>query len=176
MTRYTIEAFALAPETLDWQRAEATLEALQPVYGELTVSPFVFPGDPVMGRLDVGTASGAAIVEVRHDGEVLPLFLDDGSAVTPGLPIPSGSVVRFPVRPGAITATVRDARKGDTDVSERYVTEPGKLRHIMRRLRLLTPGDEVTLQAQHLLEIKPMPGLERPFQFFVEGAAKYPYG
>ncbi len=176
MTRYTIEAFALAPETLDWQRAETTLEALQPVYGELTVSPFVFPGDPVMGRLDVGTASGAAIVEVRHDGEVLPLFLDDGSAVTPGLPIPSGSVVRFPVRPGAITATVRDARKGDTDVSERYVTEPGKLRHIMRRLRLLTPGDEVTLQEQHLLEIKPMPGLERPFQFFVEGAAKYPYG
>jgi len=61
-------------------------------------------------------------------------------------------------------------------VRERYVTEPGKLRHIMRRLRLLTPGDEVTLQEQHLLEIKPMPGLERPFQFFVEGAAKYPYG
>jgi hypothetical protein len=26
------------------------------------------------------------------------------------------------------------------------------------------------------LEIKPMPGLEKPFQFFVEGAAKYPFG
>ncbi len=176
MTRYSMEAFALSPETLDWQRAETTLEAVQPVYGELTVSPFVFPGDPVMGRLDVGAASGAAIVEVRHDGEVLPLFLDDGNAVTPGLPVPSGSVVRFPVRPGAITAMVRDAQKGDTDVSERYVTEPGKLRHIMRRLRLLTPGDQVTAQEPHVLELKPMPGLERPFQFFVEGAAKYPYG
>jgi hypothetical protein len=176
MTRYSIEAFALSPETLDWQRAETTLEAVQPVYGELTVSPFVFPGDPVMGRLDVGAASGAAIVEVRHDGEVLPLFLDDGNAVTPGLPVPSGSVVRFPVRPGAITAMVRDAHNGDADVSERYVTEPGKLRHIMRRLRLLTPGDQVTVQEPHVLELKPMPGLERPFQFFVEGAAKYPYG
>lgn len=176
MTRYSIEAFALSPETLDWLRAETAVEAMQPVYGELTVSPFVFPGDPVMGRLDVGAASGAAIVEVRHDGEVLPLFLDDGSAVTSGLPIPSGSVVRFPVKPGAITATVRDARKGGTDVSERYVTEPGKLRHIMRRLRLLTPGDEATVQEAHVLELKPMPGLERPFQFFVEGAAKYPYG
>lgn len=176
MTRYSIEAFALSPETLDWQRTETTVEAVQPVYGELTISPFVFPGDPVMGRLDVGAASGGALVEVRHDNEVLPLFFEDGSEVTPGLPIPSGSVLRFPVRPGVFTATVRDARKGDIDVSERYVTEPGKLRHIMRRLRLLTPGDEVTLQEPHALEIKPMPGLERPFQFFVEGAAKYPYG
>jgi len=129
-----------------------------------------------MGRLDVGAASGGAIVEVRHDGEVLPLFFDNGDAVTPGLPVPSGSVLRFPVRPGAITSTVRDARKGGIDVSERYVTEPGKLRHIMRRLHLLTPGDEVTLQEQHRLEIKPVPGLEKPFQFFVEGAAKYPFG
>jgi hypothetical protein len=176
MTRYTIEAFALSPQTMDWQRVETTLEAVQPVYGELTVSPFVFPGDPVMGRLDVGASSGSALVEVRHDGEVLPLFFADGSEVTPGLPVPSGSVLRFPVRPGAITATVRDARKGGVDVSERYVTEPGKLRHITRRLRLLTPGDEVTLQEQRLLEIAPLPGLERPFQFFVEGAAKYPFG
>src|SRR3989440_4843502 len=174
MTRYSIEAFAL--ETLDWQRVETTLDAVLPVFGELTVSPFVFPGDPVMGRLDVGAASGGAIVEVRHDGEVLPLFFDNGDAVTPGLPVPSGSVLRFPVRPGAITSTVRDARKGGIDVIERYVTEPGKLRHIMRRLHLLTPGDEVTLQEQHRLEIKPVPGLEKPFQFFVEGAAKYPFG
>ncbi len=184
MTRYSIEAFALSPEMLDWQRAETTLEAVQPVYGELTVSPFVFPGDPVMGRLDVGAASGETLVEVCHNGETLPLFFADGTAVTPDLPIPSASVLRFPVHPGAITATVRDARTGETDVSERYVTEPGKLRHIMRRLRLLTSGNEVTLQEApgrrqdggKLTSLQPMPGLERPFQFFVEGAAKYPYG
>jgi len=46
----------------------------------------------------------------------------------------------------------------------------------MRRLHLLTPGDELTLQQKRRLEIKPMPGLEKPFQFFVEGAAKYPFG
>jgi hypothetical protein len=176
MTRYTIEAFALEPHSLDWQRVETTLDAVQPVYGELSVPPFVFPGDPVMGRLDVGAASGGAIVEVRQDNEVVPLFFDNGEAVTPGLPIPSGSVLRFPVRPGAITASVRDARKGDIDVSERYVTEPGKLRHIVRRLRILTPGDEVTARAPRVLEIRPMPGLERPFQVIVEGAAMYPFG
>ena len=176
MTRYSIEAFALAPETLDWQRVETTVNAVQPVYGELTVSPFVFPGDPVMGRLDVGAASGGAMVEVRHDGEVLPLFYDNGEVVTPGLPIPSGSVLRFPVRPGAITASVRDARKGGIDVSERYVTEPGKLRHMVRRLHLLTPGEELRLGEPRRLEILPMPGLEKPFQFFVEGAVKYPFG
>lgn len=176
MTQYSIEVFALAPETMDWQRVETALTATQPVYGELTVSPFVFPGDPVMGRLDVGAASGGAIVEVQHDGEALPLFYDNGEAVTPGLPIPSGSVIRFPVRPGAITASVRDARKGGIDVSERYITEPGKMRHIMRRLHLLTPGDELDLREQRRLEILPMPGLEKPFQIFVGAAAHYPFG
>ena len=127
--------FALSPETQDWQRVETTVDAVQPVYGELSVSPFVFPGDPVMCRLHVGAASGGAIAEVRHDNETLPLFHEDGSEVTPGLPIPSGSVVLFPVRPGVITSSVRDARKGGIYVSERYVTEPGQLRHIARRLR-----------------------------------------
>ncbi|HVB21745.1 MAG TPA: hypothetical protein VNG51_07370 [Ktedonobacteraceae bacterium] len=176
MTRYSIEAFALSSETLDWERVETTLETVQQVFGELTVSPFAFPGDPVIGRLDVHAASGGAIVEVHTDGENVPLFFDDGSEVTHGLPIPSGSVVRFPVRPGTITSMVRDARKGGIDISERYVTAPGRLRHIARRLHLLLPGDEVLLDVPRRLEIKPMPGLERPFQVFVEAATLYPFG
>lgn len=176
MTRYTVEAFALDPATLDWRRVETPIEAIQPVYGELTVSPFVFPGDPVMGRLDVGASSGRALVEVRHNDERLPLFTEAGVELSPGQPVPSGAVLRFPARAGALTAIVRDAQTGEADVSERYITEPGKLRHLMRRLRLLTPGEEVTLQEANALALKPMPGLERPFQFFVEGAAKYPFG
>ena len=176
MTRYTIEAFALDTQTLDWRRSETTLEAAQPVYGELTVSPFVFLGDHVLGRLDVGASSGSALVEMRHDDEIVPLLSEDGREVPPGEPVPSGSTLRFPLSPGALTAIVRDARTGEVDVSERYVTEPGKLRHIMRRLRLLTPGEEITLREENALALKPMPGLERPFQFFVEGAAKYPFG
>ena len=177
MTRYSIEAFALDAAAMDWQRVETSIETTRPVYGELTVSPFVFPGDPVMGRLDVGAASGGAIVEVRHDDEILPLFHEDGSEVTPGLPVPSGSTLHFPVRPGVITSSVRDARKGGIDVSERYVTEPGRLRHIARRVRLLLPGDAITLADEpRALELKPLPALERPFQLFVESAVKYPFG
>ncbi len=176
MTRYSIEAFALSPETLDWQRVETTLEATQEVYGELTISPFVFPGDPVMGRLDVGAVSGNALVEVQHNGETLPLFSVTGSVMAPNAPVPSGSSVHFPVRPGTITSIVRDVVSGASDVSERYVTEPGKLRHIVRTLRLLTPGKVVTLEDTNALELRPMPGLERPFQVFVEAASLYPYG
>src|SRR5579875_2587762 len=176
MTRYSVEAFAISPETLDWQRAETSIQARQPVYGELTVSPFVFPGDPVLGRLYVGAASGQALVEVRHDGELLPLLHEDGTSVAEGERVASGTTLRFPISPGAITAIVRDAESGEADVSERYVTEPGQLRHIVRRLRLLTPGDEVTLNDLQALELRPLPGLERPFQFFVEGAVKYPFG
>ena len=176
MTRYSIEAFALSSETLDWQRGETTLEATQEVYGELTVSPFVFPDDAVMGRLDVGAASSSALVEVQLNGEKLPLFSDTGSRFASDALVSSGSSVHFPVRPGTITSIVRDARSGASDVSERYITEPGKLRHIVRTLRLLTPGEVVTLQDMNALELRPMPGLERPFQVFVEAASLYPYG
>lgn len=176
LTRYSMEAFALSTETLDWQRVETTVDAVQPVYGELTVSPFVAAGDPVMGRLDVGTASGSALVEVRLDDEPLPLFDENGRRILPGQPVPSGTVLRFPVRPGAVTSIVRDARSGDADVSERYVTEPGRPRHITRRLRLLTPGEQIVLEAPPMLELKPLPGLEQPFQFFLEGAIYYPFG
>ncbi len=176
MTQYSIEVFALSPETLDWQRVETTLVATQKVYGELTVSPFVFSGDAVLGRLDVGADSGRAIVEVQHNGLALPLFNDDGTVIPADEPISSGAVVRFPVRPGTITSLVRDAQTGESDVSERYVTEPGQLRHIMRRLRLLTQGEVVTLADTYALELRPMSGLERPFQVLVEGASLYPYG
>lgn len=176
MTRYTIEAFALSPETLDWQRVETTLEATQEVYGELTVSPFVFLGDPVMGRLDVGAASGTALVEVQHNGKAVALFDDKGNPIASTMSITSGSTLHFPVSPGTITAIVRDAQSGVSDVSERYVTEPGKLRHIVRTLRLLTPGQTMTLQDTHAVELRPMPGLERPFQVFVEAASLYPFG
>ena len=129
-----------------------------------------------MGRLDVGVTSGNALAEVQQDGETLPLFSATGSPIAPNTPIPSGSTVRFPVRPGTITSIVRDARSGASDVSERYITEPGKLRHIVRILRLLTPGEAITLQDTNALELRPMPGLERPFQVFVESASLYPYG
>jgi len=176
MTRYSIEAFALSPETLDWQRMETTLVATQKVYGELTVSPFVFSGDSVLGRLDVGAGSGHAIVEVQHNGVALPLLNDDGTVIPADEPISSGTIVRFPVRPGTITSLVRDAQTSESDVSERYVTEPGQMHHIVRRLRLLTQGEVVTLADTDALELRPMPGLERPFQVLVEGASLYPYG
>jgi hypothetical protein len=176
MTRYTVEAFALSPETLDWRRVETSIQATQPVYGELTVSPFVFPDDTVMGRLDTGATSGSVIVEVQHDGVPLPLFEENGTPIEHGMPFPAGTVVRFPVRPGAITAIVRDGRRGGSDVSERYVTEPGQLRHIVRRLHLLTPGQTVTRQDLNARELRVLPGLERPFTLFVEGATLYPFG
>ena len=176
MTRYTVEAFALDPATLDWQRVETTVDAVQPVYGELTLSPFVFPGDPVMGRLHVGASSGAALAEVHHNDEILPLFHANGKPIVSGFPIAAGEVIHFPVRPGTITAIVRDASKGGVDVSERYVSEPGKLRHIRRFLRLLTPGERVTLHDLQATELRFLPGLERPLKFFVEGACAYPHG
>lgn len=173
LTIYSVEAFAL--DGLHWVREEAQLEAQLPVYGELVLSSFVFPGDQVLGTLHVGAASGRARVEVQRDGEPVALWVD-GRRLAPEEEVKSGAVVRFPVQPGAFTAIVRDAVSGEADVSERYVTPPGKMRHLVKRTRLLTPGEAITRTEEKALSLRVLPGLERPFEVFVEGACKYPHG
>lgn len=173
LTTYTVEAFALAG--MDWVREERQLEAQLPVYGELTLSPFVFPGDQVLGTVHVGAASGRARVEVLRDGEALPLWVD-GRHLAPGEEVKSGTAVQFPVQPGAFTSIVKDALSGEADVSERFVTTPGQIRSIVKRTRLLTEGETLTREETAAQSLRVLPGLERPFQIFVEGACKYPHG
>ena len=173
LTTYTIEGFALAG--MDWVREETQLEAQLPAYGELMLSPFVFAGDQVLGTLYVGAASGRARVEVLRDGEETPLWVD-GRRLAPGEEVKSGTAVRFPVQPGAFTSIVKDAVSGEADVSERFVTTPGQIRSIVKRTRLLTAGETLTREEAGAQALRVLPGLERPFQVFVEGACKYPHG
>ncbi len=173
LTTYTIEAFGLAG--LDWAREEAQLEAQLPVYGDLALSPFIFPGDQAQGTLYVGAASGRARVEVQRDGEALPLWVD-GRRIAPGEEVQSGAAVRFFAQPGAYTAIVKDAVTGEADVSERFVTPPGQIRSIVKRTRLLTAGETLSREESGAQSLRVLPGLERPFQIFVEGACKYPHG
>ncbi|HEY7349110.1 MAG TPA: hypothetical protein VH599_12425 [Ktedonobacterales bacterium] len=173
LTTYSIEAFGLAG--LDWAREEAQLEAQLPVYGDLTLSPFVSPGDQAQGTLYVGAASGRARVEVQRDGEPVPLWVD-GRRLAPGEEVKSGAVVRFPAQPGAFTAIVKDAVTGEADVSERFVTPPGQIRSIVKRTRLLTAGETLTRAEAGAQSLRVLPGLERPFQVFVQGACAYPHG
>ena len=173
LTTYTVEAFALAG--LDWVREETQLEAQLPVYGELTLSPFVFSGDQVLGTVHVGAASGRARVEVLRDGEPVPLWVD-GRRLARGEEVKSGTAVQFPVQPGAFTSIVKDALSGEADVSERFVTTPGQIRSIVKRTRLLTAGETLTREGAAAQSLRVLPGLERPFQIFVEGACKYPHG
>jgi hypothetical protein len=173
LTTYTIEAFGLAG--LDWTREETQLEAQLPVYGDLTLSPFVFSGDHAQGTLFVGASSGRARVEVQRDGEVVPLWVD-GRRLAPGEEVQSGAAVRFLAQPGAFTAIVKDAVSGAADVSERFVTPPGQIRSIVKRARLLTEGETLTREEAGAQSLRVLPGLERPFQLFVEGACKYPHG
>jgi hypothetical protein len=173
LTIYSIEAFAL--DGLDWVREEAQLEAQLPVYGELVLSPFVFSGDQVLGTVHVGAASGRARVVVQRDGEPVSLWVD-GRKLGPDEEVRSGTAVRFPVQPGAFTAMVRDVVSGEADVSERYVTPPGRMRHLVKRTRLLTAGEALSKTEEKAKALRVLPGLERPFEVFVEGACKYPHG
>jgi hypothetical protein len=71
---------------------------------------------------------------------------------------------------------VKDAVSGAADVTERFVTPPGQIRSIVKRTRLLTAGESLTKAEAGAQSLRVLPGLERPFQLFVEGACKYPHG
>ncbi|HET8913646.1 MAG TPA: hypothetical protein VFN23_19390, partial [Ktedonobacteraceae bacterium] len=175
--RYTVEAFALDRENFDWQRIEASFEVTQPLAGELTVAPFVLPGDAVLGRLDILSTRGEATAEVQVNGQSVPLWFEDGRGVEPGQALPSGTTLRFVLQPGAVTAIVRSLTDPSlVDVSERLVMEMGKLRHIARRTRLLMPGMEATTAEPRVLEILPLPAFEHSFEAFVQAACENPYG
>ncbi|HET8912089.1 MAG TPA: hypothetical protein VFN23_11535, partial [Ktedonobacteraceae bacterium] len=75
-------------ENFDWQRIEASFEVTQPLAGELTVAPFVLPGDAVSGRLDILSTRGEATAEVQVNGQSVPLWFEDGRGVEPGQALP----------------------------------------------------------------------------------------
>jgi hypothetical protein len=114
-------------------------------------------------------------VVVQRDGEPVSLWVD-GRKLGPDEEVRSGTAVRFPVQPGAFTAMVRDVVSGEADVSERYVTPPGRMRHLVKRTRLLTAGEALSKTEEKAKALRVLPGLERPFEVFVEGACKYPHG
>ena len=62
---------------------------------------------------------------------------------------------------------------GETDVAQVEVGTPGKLRSLVRELRLLRAGESTTLDAAGALSLRVLPGLEEKLNLLVEATADY---
>lgn len=149
---YLVEVLAVTEG--DWQVSQSRCAVKADPYVSLEVPPFVHPGDKVWGRVLTGVDS---VVCLKCDGVAVALDQDR----------------RFLVTPGDYEATVTSPT-GVTRSCARRVESPGRLRRLVKSVRLLQPGESVALadNPEHL-SYRILPGLARPFKTLLSTTADY---
>lgn len=163
-----VEVFAALG--LDWAFAERALLVTREVFGELVLPRFVRAGDPAEGRLYVHVAEGSAKVRVTRDGVPVSLRGEAGDAEQVEVAAP-GATLGFGAGPGRWAAEVRGATR--VDRSEGKVEEPGKLVWLQKAVRMLSPGESVSLDEPGALALELLPGLDSVFDGMVGGLRGY---
>jgi hypothetical protein len=169
---YVVEAFVLSG--LDWAPVEARFRAAKDVFAALDLPAFVHPEDTAVGRVHAGAASGRMRVRVTRGGADVELF-SNGEALAAGSEIRSARTeLTFLCGPGDYEAVVEDLNKGASDRASKRVDAPGKMRRMARALRLLEPGQSVSLNEDpSFLSLRVLPGLDKPFKALVEATSDY---
>jgi hypothetical protein len=167
---YVVSAFVAAGT--DWAPAEGRFRAEKELFASLDVPAFVHPDDGAIGRLHLGSRSGAR-VRVTRDGAPVPL-LDGDRPLAAGASIPAGRAeLSFLAGPGLYEATVEDG-SGAVERASRQVDEPGKLRRQARTVRFLEPGQRVSRDEDPaIVSLRVLPGLDAPFRALVDATSDY---
>ncbi|WP_428267678.1 alpha-2-macroglobulin family protein [Haliangium sp.] len=171
LTTLAVEAFAL--HRGDWVERKAQVVVDQPVRADLELPPAIHPGDRVRGRLRVHVTGGRARVRLRCDDRDVPVRRPDGGRVEPGAVLPTPIELDFDAGPGRWQAEVEDVDGGERDRVEREVTAPGRIRHLVRELGLLMPGDHITLDSADALTLRVLPSVDQPCDQLVTATAGY---
>ncbi len=168
----SMQVDVMVVDGLDVHVASRQVLVTRDLFGEFSLPRYVRSGDWAEGALVVRVAEGAAEVEVRRDG--VPVVLHRcGEESSPTLAIAApGATVRFTADPGEYEATVRN--ESATDRSTGTVEEPGKLVWLQRAVRLLQPGDELSLDNEpEALSLEVLPSLDKVFDRMVGGLMSY---
>jgi hypothetical protein len=140
------------------------------VFGELVLPRFVRRGDPAEGRLYVRVAEGRATVKVTRDGAPVHLRSEVGEEESLEISAP-GATVSFDASPGRYSTEIRGGEL--VDRSEGKVEEPGKLVWLQKAIRLLAPGEKVSLDEPGALSIEILPSLDSVFDAMIGGLRSY---
>lgn len=172
-TDYLVEAFVISG--LDWAPVEARFRAAKELFAELEVPVFVHPDNTAVGRVHAGASSERMKVRVTRGGADVQLF-KDGKPLNAGDEISGARVeLSFLCGPGDYEAVVEDVTgKTPADRVQKRVDEPGKMRRIARSLRLLEPGEAISLSDDPSYQaLRLLPGLDKPFKALVDATGDY---
>lgn len=168
-SNYIIECFAISG--MHWASKETRFKTTKDPYVQLTTPVFATKAEPGVGIVHVGSSANAK-VSVFFDGVQIPLHLQSGAPFNgefSGLP----TSYTFSAGPGHYeTILEQDGQVVATHVKR--VDEPGKLKRIVRSLRVLTAGDAVALKDDSaLVSFQIMEGLENDFTALIDATADY---
>lgn len=161
-----LEVDAFVMHRGDWEGTSRTVEVARDTFAELTVPELAYPGDPALGRLDLGWASAPVHVELTCDGRPVPL----PSVRQPGAP--GRETLTFPLTPGEYRCVVRDGG-GAVDRTSRVVTPPGTFRGLARTVRVLVPGQALSAADAGAHFLRVLPGPTAPFRELCEVTAGF---
>ncbi|MEW6732026.1 MAG: hypothetical protein AB1489_11930 [Acidobacteriota bacterium] len=168
---YLIEAFVI--QGLDWASTQARFRAQKETFISLDIPTFVHSKDVAIGRVHVGS-SGRMRLRVTRDSEDIPLSYQ-GRTLTLGEElVATRAEVIFLTEVGEYQAIVEDLENGVTERVTKRVEAPGRLRRMVRTMRLLEPGDHISADADKtIFSLHVLPSLDKPFKVLVDATANY---
>ncbi|MBN1997246.1 hypothetical protein JW935_06830 [candidate division KSB1 bacterium] len=150
---------------------EKKIAVTKDLFIEFNTPSFVHPKDKVQGKLYVQCQTGEFKFQLFKDGVIVPLTNNHNTLATDQWLNKDGTFT-FPAVPGKYTAILED-KEGHTDSVETTITAPGQFIHKVKSIKMLKPGDSVSLEENGYIAIQLLPSLEKPYKKALKVTADY---
>jgi len=167
---YIVECFVISG--MNWASQETNFRAAKNPFVQLNVPVFTKSDEPCQGVVHFASTEQVT-VKVFCDGKPVAL-LDDHRQVASGSVSGPPSALTFVALPGQYEAVIEKSGGTVAARDRKQVNEPGKLKRIVRTMRLLQAGQEVDLaNIPGGVGISFLPALDNSFDVLVEATADY---
>ena len=162
---YQVESFIC--DGADWKYAVVNFTAEKAEFLELNTPLFATLHDQTLGRIYFRAIDKASSLKLVRNGEPVKLF----DVATKDTTMTAKS---FQALPGDYRAELLDKNGLLLDSQQKFVLEPGKIKHRVNSMRLLSAGDSLEINNLNgVEEITLLPNIDDSFSYLVETTADY---
>jgi hypothetical protein len=169
-TDYVVECFAI--NGMNWTFKESKFRAAKDPFIQLTTPVFARADEKTQGFVHVGSTEKVR-VKILLDGKAVEVFDENKNAFSgemSGLP----TAFTFTAVPGEFEAIVENMAGKVLARDTKRVDEPGKLKRLVRTIRLLEAGQALNLSDDaRIRAFSLVPNIEKSFDVLVDATADY---
>ncbi|MBF0100193.1 MAG: hypothetical protein HQK77_04715 [Desulfobacterales bacterium] len=165
-----VDAFAL--HHADWFRCESRVFIEKPLRIDFDFPPYMYSKDKAQGFLRVQTASGNAMVILKHNGNQVKLKTDQHSESNNGY-YQTPVIFTVDVQPGEYIAELQDMISHERDTARFSIQDIGKLTSLTQTYKLLSEGDYQDLSSSNAISLKLVTSLDLPLKTLLQETSNY---